>query len=548
MPPHLRGQSSQEANPLLGSSSSASAEVRVGSMSVTQAGAALFSLQVGWLGGLRTPLLLLAICSLPVLLYLPFLNEPFLRDEGFFASVAQLMLDGGIPYRDAFDNKPPLIFGWYSLSFLFFGESVWAPRLMVSLLLSATTLLVYIQGRLMFSQSAAFIAAAAFAVSTGFAAFETNANVEYFLLLPMMGGLVSFTMGQRTGRLPWFALAGFASGIAVLTKTTAVFSIALFAGILVWPLVRGLGGGAWRGLQSWRPVLMFAGGLGAAGLLVTTPFIVSLTFDDMFEALVWYSGDYVGDVPLTTKLWLMARAPFFFLLVTGAWSLVAFIGATKLVRARHPMALLVVAWVASSVVGVVVAGRFYPHYYVMLLPGLALLVPTGLDWLRQQWAWKPARVALAGVLLISFVVSSGLNLGIYAHSTADERHIAKYPDTPMAEWETQGPLMADWLRERTTPGDYIYNLGGQSEVYFYADRRSPTRFLFDYPFAINANFEDEAIRDLNERKPLYIFDSAIYEPDDWLANAYPEKVKKFVDENYEYVGKIYYADMYRLKD
>ncbi|MFQ5473012.1 MAG: hypothetical protein ACE5FA_09035, partial [Dehalococcoidia bacterium] len=206
-----------------------------------------------------------------------------------------------------------------------------------------------------------------------------------------------------------------------------------------------------------------------------------------------------------------------------------------------------VAWVASSAVGIVVAGRFYPHYYAMLLPGLALMIPAGLDWLRQHWAWKPASVALVGILLISFAASTALNVGIYAQPTVEERHIAKYPDTPMAEWETQGPLMADWLRERTTPDDYIYNLGGQSEVYFYADRKSPTRFLFDYPFAVNADLEEEAIRDLDERKPLYIFDSAIYEPEDWLANAYPEKLKQFVEENYEYVGKVYYADMYRLR-
>ncbi|MCI0839710.1 MAG: hypothetical protein J4O00_08795, partial [Chloroflexi bacterium] len=57
--------------------------------------------------------LIAAICAIPILLYLPFLAEPFMRDEGFYAAVAQQMLDGGIPYRDAFDNKPPMIFVWY---------------------------------------------------------------------------------------------------------------------------------------------------------------------------------------------------------------------------------------------------------------------------------------------------------------------------------------------------------------------------------------------------------------------------------------------------
>jgi hypothetical protein len=62
------------------------------------------------------------------------------------------------------------------------------------------------------------------------------------------------------------------------------------------------------------------------------------------------------------------------------------------------------------------------------------------------------------------------------------------------------------------------------------------------------NLEQEAIEDLKEQEPLYIFDSAIYEPSDWLANDYPQKLKQFVIENYEYVGKVYYADVYRLID
>ena len=58
---------------------------------------------------------LIVICLLPILLYLPFLNEPLQRDEGYYATVGRMLLSGGLPYRDAFDNKPPVVFGWYAL-------------------------------------------------------------------------------------------------------------------------------------------------------------------------------------------------------------------------------------------------------------------------------------------------------------------------------------------------------------------------------------------------------------------------------------------------
>src|SRR5437899_7874528 len=80
-----------------------------------------------------------ASAIVPLLLYIPSLTEPFDRDEGFYAAVAQLILHGDLPYRDSFDNKPPIVFGWYAISFLLFGEHVWSRRPCVCMLPSFTT-------------------------------------------------------------------------------------------------------------------------------------------------------------------------------------------------------------------------------------------------------------------------------------------------------------------------------------------------------------------------------------------------------------------------
>jgi hypothetical protein len=500
------------------------------------------------LAGARVILPLLAICSLPVLFYVPFLNEPFMRDEGFFASVGQLVLDGGMPYRDAFDNKPPLIFGWYALSFLFFGETVWAPRLLAALLLSGTTLLVYMQGRLMFSRRAGLVAAAAFGLSMGLAEFETNANVEYFLLAPMVAALVSFTLGERSGRLSWYVAAGFFSAVAILTKQTAVFNLLFFLLLLAVPVARRDGWRLWKssGLLRKSGALMI--GCAAAAALVAAPFLVTGTLPEMLEAVVLYSGDYVATVSPLTKLWIMVRSPLYVLTISGPLAVLAALGAAHLLKSRHRDALLAMGWLLSSVLAIAVAGRFYQHYYVMLLPGAALLVPPGITWLRSRWDRPPARVIALGVLPALLGLSLLINGQIYLQPSPEERHVQKFANHPMREWEVESPKLAAWLREHTSEDDLIYNLGFQSEVYFYADRRSASRFLFDNPFAVNRDLEDEAIRDLAENRPLYIFDSAVYEPDDWLANYYPERVRRFIEENYEYLGKLYYADLFRLRD
>lgn len=495
------------------------------------------------------PVLLIAgICCLPLALYLPFLTEPFMRDEGLFAAVAQLMLDGGIPYRDAFDNKPPLIFGWYALSFLLFGENVWAPRLMVALLLSATTLLVYVQGSLMFSRRAGLVAAAAFGLSMGFAAFETNANVEYFMLLPMVAALVAFTMGERSGSVLWFAVAGFFSAFAIFTKQTAVFNLGFFVIFLSIQAAKRDGWAVWRSAELWHKGGALIGGCFVATVAVAAPFVASGTFPEMFEAVVIYSGGYVADVSLLTKLWIMVRSPLYVLAVTGPLAAVSALGVSHLMRSREPGALLACGWLLSSVLAIAVAGRFYQHYYVMLLPGAALLVPAGIDWFRSNWNWKPARVIAMAVLPVLAGVSLVINGQIYAQPSPEERHVQKFSNHPMREWEVESVKLAAWLREHTSQDDLIYNLGFQSEVYFYADRKPGSRFLFDNPFAISNKFEEEAIRELAANRPVYIFDSAVHEPDDWLANYYSEAVKRFIEANYDYVGKLYYADLYRLRE
>jgi hypothetical protein len=43
-------------------------------------------------------------------------------DEGTYATVARLLLAGGVPYRDAFNQSPPILYVWYALSFLLFGQ------------------------------------------------------------------------------------------------------------------------------------------------------------------------------------------------------------------------------------------------------------------------------------------------------------------------------------------------------------------------------------------------------------------------------------------
>jgi 4-amino-4-deoxy-L-arabinose transferase-like glycosyltransferase len=513
-----------------------------------QARAVQVALPITRAGSLRW-LLVGAICALPVLLYVPFYLEPFMRDEGFYASTAQLIVNGdGIPYRDAFDNKPPLIFGWFSLSFLVFGETVWAPKLLASICLSITTLLIYFQGRMLFSHRGGLIAALAFALSIGIADFQTNANTEYFLLLPMTAALVSFTLGRRTGRLHWLLLSGVLSGVAVMTKQVAAFNFLALIGVV---LIAAASDGGWRAMAS-RKVASEAGAM-TLGLLiaiaaVSAPFVLTGAAGEYFEGAVVYAFGYSNSAPLETKVLRLLWACMYLTLMAAPWLILAAIGVAHFVRKGGGEARrILLLWLIGSTAGIAATGRFYEHYFVQGLPAVALLAPAAIDFFKDRWSSNWARTTAMVLLPVSAFLPLSIALSIYVQPDAEARHEMKFASGQGAI-ENTSPELAGYVKSLTQEGDYIYNLGFQSELYFYADRRSPTRFLFDHAFAVDRKYEEEALNDLKARPPVIVIDSAIREREPKeTVNYYPVLVKEWIDENYEYLGRLYYADLYRLK-
>ena len=57
-------------------------------------------------------------------------NAPLTRDEGEYAYAGWLLLHGGIPYEQAFIQKPPMVFYSYLLADRLLPQVSWSPRLL----------------------------------------------------------------------------------------------------------------------------------------------------------------------------------------------------------------------------------------------------------------------------------------------------------------------------------------------------------------------------------------------------------------------------------
>lgn len=494
-----------------------------------------------------TVLLVAGICAIPVALYAPFFNEPFARDEGFYAAATQGMLHGQVPYRDFFDNKPPLIYGWYALSFLLFGETVWAPRVLVSLLISLATLCIYFNGRMIYSHRGGVVAATAFALSIGITKFEINANTEFFMLLPMTAGLLAYNKARQTDNGWLYLAAGVAGGVTILTKTIYVLPMVFLFCFAVWTSRRKGDRYAILTPSAWgRPALMIVGSLLALAV-VSVPIILAGAFGDMVEALTYYSFIYSGDAPLAGRVLALTFSPLFIALVAGPWLLVAILGAVVMLRGEQRQAgILLSGWYIAGLVSIFVVGRYYTHYYAAVLPAMALLIPPGFDWVAERWRTRLGNFLVLVVLPLSLMTPLSFSINTYMQPDPAARHDAKFGLDRETSWEFQSLALGQWLKDHTSPGDYIYDFGFESQIYFYADRTSPTRFYFDHAFGLDEKYEREAIAELSENPPLYVVDSARYEGASAI-NYYSYPVHKWVVQNYDYVGKIYFADIWRLK-
>ena len=92
-----------------------------------------------WLQRVQWPLALLVVIVI-VGVAAPFWNVPLSRDQGVYATCADVILSGGVPYQDCWDPKGPVLHYTYALAKLVFGVNSSGPYILNALAITATAL------------------------------------------------------------------------------------------------------------------------------------------------------------------------------------------------------------------------------------------------------------------------------------------------------------------------------------------------------------------------------------------------------------------------
>jgi len=363
-----------------------------------------------------------------------FSDRVFNADEAYLATQAQVLVDGGHLYVDTVDRKPPIVPYVYAATFAVAGSDHLAPVRVLAVLAQAVTawlLAIEARRRLRWRHAALAAGIGYLLVASSLPAADAQAaNFEVFML-PVMTAALLFGIRDRP------AAAGATLGIATLTKQTAAVALLPLA-YLAWRARR------WRGLA--RLVLAFA-----------FPILVAAAVFGPHDFFFWVftgNGGYVdarGVVGYTVALGARQTAWFLF----GALAMVALLPmAWKHRRSDVDLWL----WLASGVVAVAAGLRFFPHYYLQLVPPLTLLAVRGLD----ACAATVRPRALLIVATLALIPATYFLVPAFTDGNTRDTAIALD--------------VARYVSRHTSPGQRVLVWGQAPEVYWASARLPATRF------------------------------------------------------------------------
>ncbi|HEV7928210.1 MAG TPA: glycosyltransferase family 39 protein [Verrucomicrobiae bacterium] len=178
-------------------------------------------------------LALAAAVLLVVVVRLRLLSIPLERDEGEFAYVGQLMLEGIPPYKLAFNIKLPGTYAAYAVIMGLFGQTTAGIHLGFLLVNLATLALLFLVARRLLDAEQAAIACvcyAMFSLSPGVLGLQGHAT--HLIVLTWLAGLWLLLRARASGRAWSFGWSGLLFGLSFLCKQPGIF-FAMFGGAVL---------------------------------------------------------------------------------------------------------------------------------------------------------------------------------------------------------------------------------------------------------------------------------------------------------------------------
>lgn len=458
---------------------------------------------------IQTLLAGLAAPGLALLVLLPTLAFPFGRDQAVFAYVGEVIARGGMPYRDAWDLKPPGVYLAYAFLAALApnGAALMTAVRLADLLVAAVT--AWLLARLVMRLTEAeeeqaprwLIGAAVAGWYAGLylhGTYWSLAQAEAWANPFLLGGVLLLLGKPEERPRPVAAfVAGGLLGAVALLKFTAVLPALPVLGWVIWS--------TWRTERKPATAATLLALFGAGGALIVACGAGWLAVGGALDSYLDIQRGFVAPYARLGATGLGERLAGLFGHTLG-WARLAWLpvglAAFGLASKREWRAEgrgVAGATLFAGLLAVWWQGKYFGYHWQTALPWLALSAAVGTEVLA-------ARLRLPRFLAATLLPMLALGWSVAAH-WSDYAGAVQYASGTLTRksWIQRfgRPRRGDYaffateraaayVRKHTHPDEPVLVWGFEPAIYLLADRRPTTRFFFNVP--VTVRFAPEAWR------------------------------------------------------
>jgi hypothetical protein len=419
-------------------------------------------------------------------------------DAAVFTAVGDRLRMGDLPYVDAWDHKPPLIYVVNALLQLPLAGWLgpWTPIWLFSVAITGAiaATVAAILGALQLEHRYAVLGGIVAAIAASLLVIALGGGLtEPLATLPL--ALAVLLTVRRHGDARSGLLAGALVGLSLLASMLAVPG-AVAIGIFLLLQRQG------------TATLAYVAGAVAAIAAAAAIIVASGASGEAIDAVFAYSAAY----RTASQAWEenYAHAETAVVVLALAWAAVpAALGWLRFVRdggETRAVAFALAAWVAATVAVPVYLGRFETHYVAPLAVPLGVLAAAGFrDVLVRRHRSMPAFAMIS--------VAWGLVLGL-STTVAVLNGQALGGSLEAEARRTQ--LVAGFIQAHSHAADHIFVWGNEPHLYYLAERPPASRFIYLLPLTTpgyaTPALIDDVLGEWEATLPELIVDAGSFEP------------------------------------
>ncbi len=465
-------------------------------------------------------LIILALLGVMVLvLMLP--SNPLDRlpgqDNGVFLYGGQQVLLGRIPYHDFWDHKGPLIYYLNALGLLLASGSRWGVWLMEYAFLFLTAAGLYRLTLHKWGFSIAWLTAglwlaAIYAVGPYHHFRDSNYTETYALFFNVWSILLWVHAADSSKPVKYYLMIGFLTGLSLALRPN---NIATQSGIALAELITGLQQNQFK--VHLKNIFLVLAGIMLILVAFAVWFWIRGGLAEMVDAVFFYNIAYgrknlsshtafsVISYGASQLLWIPIIAYFLLLIFLIRSSKVD----KKDISLKGNMFLLflIISW-PLEILFAVLSGRALLHYYILWTPYAGLLPAAVLAMYGKpvgHFLDKNLHDVLLGGCLILIIAASLIN-------GKEIRRLTVTLVGPHRQVEATNALV-NYVTENTKPEAEVLVWGNDVWINFLSDRRSPTRYSYQYPLFLqgytNLALVEQFLAELRSLPPELILEPVV---------------------------------------